>query len=270
MESSEDYEPQKVLASDNPERDVRPKTEEFPIHSPTASEAIQDVDSSIKLDDWQSKGSLSSGCSSGEDDDMEDDEYELFESEDDSFEARWISTDKEFEATVLHTTGNDFSLAARLIPQLYEMFRQEESSVVGFWEMCYNQRVGNAHAEGPGDQGGRAEPRRSYASPPTSLRKRLRVNDEGDGEGADSNQDGDKNDDGNTEEHVGNPSSPPFACPFNKKYPSFYNGLHRSPNTRKGEYKTCQMGYDTEQRFKYALNFPREMRDPALIQPGNT
>ena len=269
MKSSEYCEPQKVLASDNPERDVRPKPEEFPILSPTASEAIQDVDSSIKLDDWQSKGSLSSGCSSGEEDDIKDDEYELFESEDDSFEARWISTDEEFEATVLHTTGNDFSLAARLIPQLYEMFRLEESSVVGFWEMCYNQRVGYSHAEGPGDQGARAQPRRSYASPPTSLKKRPRENGEGDGEGADNNQDGDKDDDGNTEEHVGS-HCPLFACPFNKKYPEFYNGLHRSPDTRKGEYKTCQLGYDTEQPFKYALNFPREMTDPTLIQLGNT
>ncbi|PMD15903.1 hypothetical protein NA56DRAFT_323371 [Hyaloscypha hepaticicola] len=251
---SEYCEPQKVLASENPDRDVRPGPEELSMHAPTASEAIQDADASIKVDDWQSKVILLSGCSSGEDDDMEDDEHELLDSEDDYFEERWVSTDKEFEATVFHATGNDFCLAARLIPQLYEMFRQEESSVVGFWEMCYRQRVGNSYGQGPGEQGGSAGPRRSDASPTTRLRKRLRENDDGDGEGADNNQDGDKNDDGNTEEHIGSPKPPPFACPFNKKYPSFYNGLHRSPDTRKGEYKTCQLGYDTEQRFKEHLS----------------
>jgi hypothetical protein len=29
-----------------------------------------------------------------------------------------------------------------------------------------------------------------------------------------------------------------------------HNGLYRSPNARKGEYKTCESGLDTEQRFR--------------------
>jgi hypothetical protein len=85
-----------------------------------------------------------------EDDDIDDDS----ESENDSIEERWVPTDEDFEARVLRATENNFSLAARLIPQIYEMFQQEGSSFVGFWETSYQKRVGNSYGQGSKTQGG--------------------------------------------------------------------------------------------------------------------
>jgi hypothetical protein len=181
---------------------------------------------------------------------MDNEECEFDDSEDDSFEERWVPTDEAFEASILRTTGNNLDLAARLIPQLYEMFQQEESFVVGFWETCYRTRVGNPYDQGAGMPGGWGEPFSSNTGQNTNLGKRQRENEEENSQG-DDNQDGDRDGDGSNTKGCGAGDSKPlpFACPFNKKYPSIYDRFYRSPNG-KGEYSTCESGFDTYQRFK--------------------
>jgi hypothetical protein len=112
------------------------------LHSsaPETSNAIQEV--------YSPRPNNDSGDPASDEDDEIDDEYHENDSETDSIEQRWVSTDEDFEASVLRATENNLDLAARLIPLLYEIFQQEESSVVGFWETCYRQRVGNSYGQG--------------------------------------------------------------------------------------------------------------------------
>lgn len=184
----------------------------------------------------------------------EDDEIDNeSESENDSIEERWVSTDEDFEASVLRATDNNFNLAARLIPQLYEMFQQEESPVVGFWETCYRTRVGNSYNQGSATQGRGGGSFGSYTGQHSNDRKRQREDDEGNGEEDNNNQEGNRDGGwGNTKGGTSGSSYPqPLACPFNKKYPLKYNGSYRSPHGgRKGEYRTCDSGFDNENRFR--------------------
>jgi hypothetical protein len=223
--------------------------EELPSHPHQGSEVDEEAGSKIKIDSSEPKATFAGSWADG--DDELDDEESSFESEEDSFEERWIPTDEDLETSVLQATGNNLDLAARLIPPLYEMFQQEKSSVVGFWEPCYRQKPGNSYDQDSGEQGDGGEPLSSHTDQHANNRKRQRENDE-EHQGADNNQDRDRDGDaGNNAGSSGaNPNSRLFACPFNKKYPSKYNGLYRSPNARKGEYKTCESGFDTEQRFR--------------------
>ena len=180
-----------------------------------------------------------------------DDEYHEIESETDSIEQRWVSTDENFEASVLRATENNLDLAARLIPQLYEMFQQEESSVIGFWETCYRQRVGNSYGQGSGTPGG-GDSLCGYTSQNTNDRKRQRKGDKDNGEEENNNQEGNGDGDrGNAKGGAaGGSDSLSFACPFKKKYPEKYNGTVTSSNGKKGEYRTCDSGFDNDNRFR--------------------
>jgi hypothetical protein len=185
---------------------------------------------------------------SDEDDEMDDES----ESENDSIEERWVSTDEDFEASVLRATENNSSLAARLIPQLYEMFHEEESSVVGFWKTCYRKRVGNSYDRGPETPGGEGDLLGGYTGQNSNDRKRQRGDDEDNGEEDNNNQEGNRDGDwGNTKGRGGEGSYPlALACPFNKKYPLKYTSSYRSPNGRKCEYRTCDSGFDNDHRFR--------------------
>lgn len=127
------------------------KPEELPSYPHQGSEVDEEADSIIKMDSPEPKATFA-GFSADEDDEL-DDEESSFESEEDSFEERWIPTDEGLETSVLRATGNNLSLAARLIPPLHEMFQQEKSSVVGFWEPCYRQKAGNSYDQDSGEQG---------------------------------------------------------------------------------------------------------------------
>jgi hypothetical protein len=190
-------------------------------------------------------------------DGMDDQECE-FESEEDCFEERWVPNDEDFEANVLRATGNDFALAARLIPQLYGMFEEEESPVVGFWEAGYRKYAGNFSGYASGMSGGVFNPFGSYTGQRTNRKKRQRGNDEDNGEGSSNNQDGDGDGDGGNAEGSATSGSAthPLACPFNKKYSSKYNGSYKPLNGKRGVYKSCSLGFPDYQRFRYALEFP--------------
>jgi hypothetical protein len=226
------------------------KPEEPPSYPHQGSEVDEEADSKIKMDSSEPKPTFA-GFLTDEDDEL-DDEESSFESEEDSFEQRWIPTDEGLETSVLRATGNNLSLAARLIPPLHEMFQREKSSVVGFWEPWYRQKAGDSYDQDSGEQGDGGELLSSYTDRHANNRKRQRENDEENGQGADKNQDRDKDGDAGSNEGSsgGSCNSRLFACPFNKRYPSMYNGLYRSPSARKGEYKTCESGFDTEQRFR--------------------
>jgi hypothetical protein len=184
-------------------------------------------------------------------DDTDDQECE-FESEEDCFEERWVPNDEDFEANVIRATGNDFALAARLIPQLYEMFEQEESPVVGFWEAGYRKCAGNSSGYTSGSPGGGFNQFGSYTGQSTNRKKRQRGNDEDSGEGSSSNQDGDGDGDGGNAEGsaTSGSSTHPLACPFNKKYQSKYNGSYKPLNGKRGVYKSCGLGFADYQRFR--------------------
>jgi hypothetical protein len=181
-----------------------------------------------------------------------DDRDDESESENDSIEERWVSTDEDFEARVLRATENNFGLAARLIPQLYEMFQQEESSVVGFWETSYRKRVGNSYDQGSKIQGGGGDSLGNGTGQNSNDRKRQREDDEENGEEDKNSQEGNRDGDrGNTKGCGGGGSYPPLlACPFNKKYPLKYNGSYRSPYGGKYEYRTCDSGFENDHRFR--------------------
>jgi hypothetical protein len=247
---SNDDEFQKLPTFGSPCSKVWSKPEELPSHPNQDSEVAEDADSKIKMDSSEPKATFAV-FSADEDDELDDGESS-FESEEDSFEEHWIPTDEDLETSVLRSTGNNLNLAARLIPPLYEMFQQEKSSVVGFWEPCYRQKAGNSYDQDSREQGGGGEPLSSYTDQHANNRKRQRENDEENGQGADNNQDRDRDGDAGSNEGSsgGSPNSRLFACPFNKRYPSMYNGLYRSPSARKGEYKTCESGFGTEQRFR--------------------
>jgi hypothetical protein len=216
------------------------------LHSsaPETSNAIQEV--------YSPRPNNDSGDPASDEDDEIDDEYHENDSETDSIEQRWVSTDEDFEASVLRATENNLDLAARLIPLLYEMFQQEESSVVGFWETCYRQRVGNSYGQGSGTPGGGGDSLHGYTSQNKNDRKRQRKEDEDNGEEENNNQEGNGDPDrGNTKGgSAGGSDSLSFACPFKKKYPEKYNGTVTSSNGKKGEYRTCDAGFDNDNRFK--------------------
>ncbi|PMD29283.1 hypothetical protein L207DRAFT_261910 [Hyaloscypha variabilis F] len=92
--------------------------------APGGSDAIEEVASTLKpqLMDSPRPSNDSGDLASDEDVEMGD-LYDESESDDDSTEERWIPTLKEFEASVIAATGGNLPLAARLIPQLQEIFR---------------------------------------------------------------------------------------------------------------------------------------------------
>ncbi len=234
-------------------------TPEEHLSCPTdVSDAIEGVDSMLKEDSPHSK-STHQELSSDEEDYMDNVDYQS-ESEDNSCDEGWVTTNKDFGARVLRATDNNFGLAARLIPQLYDMFQKEKSPVVGFWQASYHTYTGNPSEYATGTSGGGFNSSGTYTGQNTNQGKRKRGNDEGNGEGSSNNRDGDGDGDGgNTRgSAVGGPISLPLACPFNKRDPLKYNAHYGSPNG-KGVYKTCESGFYSDHRrdsFRYAFPFP--------------
>jgi hypothetical protein len=178
-EASEDDKLKKPPIPSSPGSSLHSAPEELQSPAPEISNAIEEVGSTLKRESIDSpRLNNDSGDFAYDEGDEMDDEYYEIESETDSIEQRWVSTDKDFEASVLRATENDLDLAARLIPQLYEMFQQEESFVIGFWETCYRQRVGNSHDQGSGIPSGGGDSLHGYTSQNTNDRKRQRKDDE--------------------------------------------------------------------------------------------
>lgn len=217
---------------------------------PETYDAIEEVDSMRQMDSPPSKGSCQE-LSSDEDHDMDDEEFDS-ESEEDSSEERGILIDEEFEAGILHATGDNFDLAARLISQLYEIYQQEEFPVAQTWQTYFNRRpTGSSGHNSMGTSGAAFGIFDSYTSQNTHDRKRQREDGEDDGKEDSSNRGGNGGGDhGNTKDDGNGGSSPrQLACPFNKRHPQIYNRFSKSDRTRKGKYTTCESGFDTNQRF---------------------
>ncbi len=214
---------------------------------------MEEIDSFNKMEsmDFPQLDNGPSGSASALDNKMDDEYYES-ESEADSVEERWVPTYEDLEVNVFRATGNNLDLAARLIPQLYEMFQQEESSVVDFLETCYRQSVENSYGQGSKTSGGGASSFSGYTGQDTNNRKRQRKDDEDNGEEENNSQEGNRDSDPkNTKSDDAEGSNPrSFACPFNKRHPKKYNGTYRSLNGKKGEYRTCDAGFDNDTRFK--------------------
>jgi hypothetical protein len=179
------------------------------------------------------------------------DVYDESESDDDSTEERWMPTPKEFEASIVAATGGNLPLAARLIPQLQEIFRQEKSPVIGIWETTYRKSAGNPHDYDSRTTVGGGDSLHPYKGQGND-RKRQRRDDEDTGEENNNGQGGNgdderKNPKSSTAESFG---SLEFACPFKKKNPEKYNGDYRSSNVKKGEYKKCDSGFDNDKMFR--------------------
>lgn len=191
------------------------------------------------------------------DDDIEDEHHES-ESENDCIEEEWVPRDEDFGARVLRATENNSGLAARLGPQLYKIFHEEESSIVGFWEMGYRKRGGNSNDYTAGTPGGGGDYLSTNTGQNITRRKRQKTSNKDNGDGNDNDsQDGDRDDDGT---HTGSSAEAskcrPFACPFNKKDPSKYNSSYRwLKGETEGNYKGCELGYLTYHRLRYALVF---------------
>jgi hypothetical protein len=141
--NSEDGELKKPPDPSSPCSRVQPGLEELQSHALETSGAMEEIDSFNKMEsmDFPQLDNGPSGSASALDNKMDDEYYES-ESEADSVEERWVPTYEDLEVNVLRATGNNLDLAARLIPQLYEMFQQEESSVVDFLETFWRLVTG--------------------------------------------------------------------------------------------------------------------------------
>lgn len=214
---------------------------------------MEDVDSPLKLESiGPSRPSSDSGdLTSHEDFEMADMDDES-ESDDDSTEEQYILDLGTFEDHVVAATGVNLSLAARLIPQLLEMFRQERFPVVGIWETSYRKCPGNCHGRDSGTAGGGSLHTHNGQD---NHRKRQRREDGDTGEGNNNGHEGDGDDEREipqTSAAEGS-SSLQFACPFKKHNPEKYNGDYQSPDMKKGVYKTCDLGISHDKSFKEHL-----------------
>jgi hypothetical protein len=248
--NSENCEAEKVGFSDSPDNArSKLKLAALPNRSSDVPEAIADVVYSNQKNSTHSWADLPQ-CASDKDDDMEDEECEFDESEDDSFEERWVRTDDNFEARVFRATENDFDLATRLAPHLYDLFREEESPVVGFWSAAFQQCAANSHENSAGKDGGEFESLSYGTNHRTILGKRKKREKDDENEEGDDKQERHGQDDGSNGGGADGSHPLLLACPFNKSNPSKYNGSSISPQTKKFEYRTCDSGYKNEQRFK--------------------
>jgi len=236
------------LVPNSPRSIEKSNEDKPPSHSSVAAESNLKPDSEkSKLD---SIGVLSEFVSE-DDHDMDDEESDI-ESEEDYVEERWRSTEEAFEASVVRATGNNLELAARLIPQLYEIFQQEQSPVIGFWETCYRERGGPSYVPGSGTQGG-DQPLGGYSGQDTNTWKRQKRADEDDRGDYRNNQGGDRDRDGNrkntNDTDAESKTTLHLACPFNKRQPKIYNRFHGSPEG-KGEYNICESGIPNDKDFR--------------------
>lgn len=212
------------------------------------ADAMEEIGLTPTLDSPSHSNSQAS--SSSGDDDMDDERD--FESVADSSEERQVLTDEDFEASVLRATGNNFSLSAQLISQLYRMYQHEDLPLVSVLETHFHKCVGGSFDQAVGSLSGGFISSSSYIGQRTNSQKRHREGDKGndDEEGNDGEGNGD-GDQGSTEGgNFGESNTYSLVCPFNKRHPQIHNRFYRSPSGRRGEYKTCESGFDTDHRFK--------------------
>jgi hypothetical protein len=184
-----------------------------------------------------------------EDDDPMNDEEDGFESEDDCMEAHWVPADGDFEASVLRATGNDPNLAARLMEELYDMFQEERSPVVGFWQAVSYKQAGVWDDSATRAPGGWSETHGNSPGHNSYDRSKRRRTDGGEEGEEDGNNHGGNGGGGRKLTSGEATYGLPLACPFNRRDPQKYC-ISRSPLGKNFEYRTCQTPFMTHQRFK--------------------
>ena len=252
IQGSKDVEVKRPLAPGSPCSSTHSGEQERQNPASGGSDAIEEVDSTLKPELMDSPRPSNDSGDLASDEDIEmGDVYDESESDDDSTEERWMPTLTEFEASIVAATGGNLPLAARLIPQLQEIFRQEKSPVIGIWETTHRKSAGNSHDCDSGAAAGGGDSLHHYKGQ-DNHRRRQRRDDEDTGEGNNNSQEGNGDDKRKSPESSAAEGfgSLEFACPFKKKNPEKYNGDYRSSNVKKGEYKKCDSGFDNDKMFR--------------------
>ncbi|KAF8854410.1 hypothetical protein BDZ45DRAFT_728818 [Acephala macrosclerotiorum] len=192
---------------------------------------------------------------------QQEDEDENNESDSDDSSAVDESDDEElvpqsesYEALVIQAVGGNFDLAARLIPQLHNLWYQERSAVLGAWQPSSTQRGSSA---GNGHVG--SSTMHIFAAGNSGSKKGGNKASNEQQDNQDHGQD-EHEEDSDDDDEIGRPKKKAgsishekqlLACHFHKRYPERYNAFHTSENCGKFQYRTCAgPGFTTVRRLR--------------------